>query len=238
MKEESFKRRVLCLSQTRREFCLQQKRPKRRAVKKGMVINMKSSYLLLVRTDSVASGLVQWMTKDPYTHISISLEESLKPLYSFARKYAALPLPLGLVKEQLDVGFYRWHGDNPCALLACNVEQEVFDRARRELVKMYWQSDDYHYSMIGLAMCKMNIPYERPNHYFCSQFVGEILTRSGAVTLPKPPSLMRPSDYDLMPEFTCVFRGRLADLAERINGEKPRRFRSAFTNAFSSRFAH
>lgn len=101
----------------------------------------------------------------------------------------------------------------PCALLELQVEEAVYNNARQNVEQMMQQSKTYQYNVVGLALCRLAIPHERQRHYFCSQFVGEILQKSGAITLPKPASLMRPVDYDLMPELSCLFRGQLAALS-------------------------
>lgn len=178
-------------------------------------MSMKSIYVLLTRSESLLSKAIQLVTDDPYTHVSIAFNRCLSPLYSFARKYAAVPLPAGLVMEHLHTGFFARHRDMPCALLELQVEEAVYNSARQKVEQMTQQSKLYQYSVVGLLLCQLAIPHERQRHFFCSQFVGEILQQSGAVTLPKPAPLMRPTDYDLMPGFFCLFRGRLEALSDR-----------------------
>ena len=48
---------------------------------------MKDIYLLLTKSDTFISKAIYLMTQDSYTHISISFEENLQPMYSCARKY-------------------------------------------------------------------------------------------------------------------------------------------------------
>ena len=62
---------------------------------------MKSIYLLLTKSDTYVSKTIGLATSDKYTHISISFEESLQPMYSFARKYKRTPLPAGIRNEAL-----------------------------------------------------------------------------------------------------------------------------------------
>ena len=77
---------------------------------------MKSIYLLLTRSDTYVSKTIGLATSDKYTHISISFEETLEPLYSFARKYKRTPLPAGIRHEALYSGFYEKCNHIPCAL--------------------------------------------------------------------------------------------------------------------------
>ena len=77
---------------------------------------MKSIYLLLTRSDTYVSKTIGLATSDKYTHMSISFDEKLEPLYSFARKYKRTPLPAGIRHEDLYSGFYEKCNHIPCAL--------------------------------------------------------------------------------------------------------------------------
>ena len=68
-------------------------------------------------------------------------------------------------------------------------------------------------------MCGLHIRWQRRRHYFCSQFVSEVLQKSGALELPKPSTLMHPSDYAELPELRCLYRGTLAGLPQRQSME-------------------
>jgi len=63
-----------------------------------------------------------------------------------------------------------------------------------------------------LLLCRMNIAYDRKSHYFCSEFVSEILAYSQAIELPKLPCLMKPSDYLLFEELECLYQGNIGEL--------------------------
>lgn len=173
---------------------------------------MKSIYLLLTSSGTLLARAIRFMTTDPYTHVSVCFEEDLDSWVSFARRYTRLPLPAGLVEENLETGYYGVHPGIPCALLRLRVSGEAYRRAKREVERMLSRAGDFRYSLWGLWLCRNNIAHNRPFHYFCSQFAGELLLRSGAVRLPKHPSLMRPVDFDLMPQFDCLLRGSLQEL--------------------------
>lgn len=50
-----------------------------------------SLYVVLTRTNTVISKVVQLVKKDEYTHAAISLDEELNYMYSFGRKYSYYP---------------------------------------------------------------------------------------------------------------------------------------------------
>ena len=73
-------------------------------------------------------------------------------------------------------------------------------------------SQDYKYNLMGLILCKLEVPYRRNYYYFCSEFVSEILAYSQAIELPKLPCLMKPSDYLLFEELECLYQGNIGEL--------------------------
>lgn len=178
-------------------------------------------YILLTRSQTMLSKTIHLFTGDEFTHVSIAFDEELESLCSFARRYARLPLPAGLVTETLDGGYFERHQDMPCALYAITVPEAVYLEARSRAGQMLAQREEYHYSIRGLAMCRLGIAQDRPQRYFCSQFVAELLEESGAARLPKPPSLMRPQDFSALPELRLAYRGELSGLAQRLAGARP-----------------
>ena len=165
---------------------------------------MKTIYLLLTKSNSFVSKAIYYMTQDDYTHISISFEESLQPMYSCARKYTYTPLPAGIKNESLISGFYLKNSSIPCALY----------RIKALLKKILEDEGDYKYNLMGLVLCHFELAYRRHHYYFCSEFVSEILAHSQILELPKMPSLMKPSDYLLFEELECLYKGNIHDLVQ------------------------
>ena len=173
---------------------------------------MKTMYILLTRNHTFLSRLVHILTADPYTHVSLAFQEDLKKVYSSSRKNGLTMFPAGPCIENIYGGLYLKHSDIPCALYELEVEDKVYEIAKREAKQIIDRSDDYHFNILGLLFCMMNISLRRRRSYFCSQFVGEILSKSSAVELPKDFNIMRPNDYADLPGLTCVFEGKLRDL--------------------------
>lgn len=176
---------------------------------------MKKIYVLLTRSGTWVSHLIGLVTEDRYTHASISFEPTLQPMYSFSRKFVHLPLPAGLRAEPLDTGFYKKYHAIPCALYELDVTDEVYFAAKNEVEQMMQDAAHCPFNLIGLLLCRMEIPFHRENQYFCSEFVSEVLTRSHALPMPKVPSLMRPNDYTRLPQLRCCFEGKLNELTAR-----------------------
>ena len=174
---------------------------------------MKTIYLLLTRSKSMLSRAILCLTGDAYTHISIGVDSNLSAFYSFARRHPSTPVPAGFVRETLDGGYFGRHSGMPCALYALEVPDETYRKIAARLESMCGQAEQFHYSVMGLILCGLDFAHERSRHFFCSQFVGELLEESGAMRLPKPPSLMHPMDYAGLPELRRVYEGQLCGAA-------------------------
>lgn len=177
----------------------------------------KTIYILLTRTTTILSRAVHLLTADDYTHVSIAFNKNLQPLYSSSRKNGRTLFPAGPCMESFKRGYLKEHIDIPCAVYELEVTPEVYNRAKREVEKVMKNADNYHFNIIGLLLCRMNIACNRKKNYFCSQFVSEVLKRSKALSLPKESSLMRPSDYMELPELVLCFRGKLNDFIRSCN---------------------
>ena len=173
---------------------------------------MKNIYILLTRSQTILSRLVHLSTGDAYTHASIAWDDELTTLCSFARRYPSLPLPAGLVREELCGGYYDLHRYMPCALLRLSVADETHRLLRERIEEMFTDAARYRYSVAGLLCCRAGRELERDGRCFCSQFVAGMLEKCGAAALDKPASLMRPEDLLHLPGIQIVHTGRLCDL--------------------------
>jgi len=173
---------------------------------------MKSVYLLLTRSGTVLSRLIRMFTGDEFTHVAITADETLRELYSFSRKYSRLPLPAGFTCESVYGGYISRHPFMKCALYELTVSEETYSRICGRITVMNRAPGAYRYSLLGVLFCAFGREYTRRRYYFCSQFVGELLNRSGALCLPKAAGLMHPDDYRTIPELTRLYGGDILGL--------------------------
>lgn len=176
---------------------------------------MKNIYILLTRSGTLLSDLVYLLTGAPYTHVSLAFDEDLNTLYSSTRKNGYTMFPAGPSREYLNRGVFLLRRNIPCALYMLEVSDEVYRRARRRTEHMMAHGRLYRFNVLGLILCAFHIRWARRRHYFCSQFASEILQKSGALDLPKDSTLMRPSDYIILPGLVCLYRGPLHALPQR-----------------------
>ena len=66
-----------------------------------------------------------------------------------------------------------------------------------------------NYNFLGLLPAKLGIKFERKKNFTCSQFVASVLHYSGAVELPKHPSLMMPNDFPELESVKLIYTGTI-----------------------------
>lgn len=176
----------------------------------------KTIYLLLTRSETYFSRLIHHFTNGEFTHASLGLEGPRGPFYSFARKYPRLPFPGGLIQERADRGFFSLHPNIPCCLYELEVSRDTYEFLCRRLRAMYDHRERYHYSLLGTVACFVGLPFARRHHKFCSEFVAELLSESGAAELGKVPAMTRPMDFCGLAELRPIHRGRVGGLSESV----------------------
>lgn len=173
---------------------------------------MKSIYIVLTKTGTALSRIIGMVTNEPYTHAALSLEPSLDHLYTFSRLQPQRPLPAGFVIESPYYGYNGLHPDTACEVYELSISNQSYRIIKKRIEQMHAEAGIYHYSILGTLYCMFCIKHKRQNHYFCSQFIGELLKESGAVRLPKHESLMHPVDYRYMPECRLIYHGNIHGL--------------------------
>lgn len=176
---------------------------------------MKTLYIFLTRSGTLLSNLVYSLTGAQYTHVSLAFDEDLSTLYSSTRKNGYTMFPAGPSREYLNRGVFLMRENIPCALYALEVTDEAYTRAKRRTQHMMHHGELYRFNSLGLLLCWMHIRWQRRRHYFCSQFVSEVLEKSGSMQLPKHSTLMHPNDYTRLEQLRCVYEGPLAGLPQR-----------------------
>lgn len=169
-------------------------------------------YIVLTRTNTVMSRLIQILKNDEYTHAAISFDKNLNQMYSFARKYTFNPFLGRFKKEDIDKGIYKLSPTVPSIIIEIQVSKEQYEEAKEVLEQFISNSDLYKYNYMGLLhnIFKKSVCYDY--RFLCSEFVYHILNKSGIIDFNKSRNLVRPVNL-LDVEGKIVYKGDL----KRIN---------------------
>lgn len=164
---------------------------------------------MLTKTGTMPSRLIHFFIKGSYTHTSLAIHPRTDEFYSFARKRLHNPLCAGFIVEDIHTFVFSKYPDCNCAVYAINVSDDVYEKIEMILHNFVSAPDSYKYNFLGLIPSRLGIDHSRKRHFTCSQFVATVLESSGAVKLPKPPSLMMPPDFLKIPNLTPIYNGKL-----------------------------
>ncbi|EQB86881.1 hypothetical protein J2Z44_000245 [Clostridium punense] len=178
---------------------------------------MKKIYIMLSYTGTAPSKVIKLFSKEKYSHVSIALDSQLKELYSFARKKVNNPFIGGFIKEDINGGIYKKFENTKCYIYSLEVTDEQYETISNIIKDFEIKKHNLHYNMIGLLGVLVNVPIERRNHYFCSQFVSEVLLKSGVLNFNIPSALVQPTHFYNMKDKDVVYTGLLRDYSDGIN---------------------
>lgn len=168
-------------------------------------------YILLTDTGTLFTKSIKKYTKAPYNHASISFDLELNELYSFGRKNPNNPINGGFVKEDIFTGTYSKYPDTTCVIYEFEVTERDIVKMKRVLNVFIKNHKKYLYNLLGVLGVSINEPVEFSNSFFCSQFVAEILKRSGISLWDKLPALVTPDDFRKNDRLQLLYEGKLFD---------------------------
>jgi len=171
----------------------------------------RSVYILLTNTGTFFTKIIQGYTKAPYNHASISFNRELSELYSFGRKHPNNPLNGGFVKEDIQTGTFSKYPNTTCVIYELQVSDREVEKMKRVLQIFIRSQRKYLYNILGVIGIALQEPVEFSNSYFCSQFVAEVLERSGIKLWNKLPALVTPDDFRQSERLNLIYVGKLSE---------------------------
>lgn len=180
---------------------------------------MKKIYILTTYTGTVLSFLIRKITKVPYAHVSIGLDENLEEVYSFGRKHVSNPIFAGFVREYIDGGLYKKKVNAECKLFSLDVTEQEYEKIRENLNYFIDNKKIFKYDATALIRLLYGKPKENTNRFVCSQFVAYILDKSGVKIFEKTSNMVTPMDFYMNDRLNIEYEGLLKDF-RRFKGNK------------------
>ena len=175
---------------------------------------MKSVYLILTKSKTFISRLIDYSSPSYYTHSSISFDSNIDGMYSMGRKYAYLMIPAYLKKEYLDKGFYYHFDQTRMGIYSFEVSDESYINMKNYVDELFKNNKKIRYSTLGLFYIKLNIKKTRKNKMFCSEFVCNVLKRANENLIDFEPELCRPTDLLNVRGLKCHYVGKVCDVVQ------------------------
>ncbi|WP_125142356.1 hypothetical protein [Clostridium transplantifaecale] len=146
----------------------------------------KTIKILLTKYSDCISSLLYYVGGKGYTHASISLESGRdSDFYSFNYN--------GFCVETVEK--HRQRGVSKSKYYELAVSRAAYERIQKRLQFFKEHKEKFKYTRLGVLFCLLHVPFCWKNHYFCSQFVAELLGSSDETALPKPAGLYLPNHF-------------------------------------------
>ncbi len=139
-----------------------------------------------------------------YNHASVGISEKMNEFYSFRSKW-------GFCEEHPFYFDKEYKRTILCSIYEINVSSEVYYKLKEEIKEFKSKKNDLHYSHISFFLGFFGIKHNLSKGYYCSNFVAEILCKSGALNLAKDSSVYLPNDF-LKEEVNLQFEGLAQEL--------------------------
>lgn len=135
-------------------------------------------YVLFSATPYRMGRMIRVVTGEPYNHVSIALEEDLKELYTFARRYYRTPFYGGFVTEHP----YRYHHNGSTAtirLCRLPVSEEQWQQLRQRIAHMSVHSGRYLYNHLSALLAPLHCKVTVRDAFTCAEFTVSVLQELG-----------------------------------------------------------
>ena len=163
------------------------------------VNEQKKVYILLTKQTDPFSRFSSIISGSRYLHASIGFEER-GTFFSFNTK-RGFCIEQPAIKRQFV----------PCALYSLDVTDEIYKDIEERIRKFQESTVKYRFNYFGMFWAIFRVPLKIPfvyhNSYFCTMFVSEIISQSGAIKLKFKPYRYLPRHFSHEPKLKLCFEG-------------------------------
>lgn len=169
---------------------------------------MRSVYLVFSHSNTITSKMIKFFSKEKYSHVSLSLDDSCEYMYSFGRKYLYLSVIGCFNVENIHKGLYKIHKDSVMAIYKLNVTDNQYENVIEKINNIAKSSKGYN--ILGLLLAKFRIRLNR-NKYYCSEFVYNVLSDSCVNILDKDNEIFKPMELSCIEGLELLYEGKVSE---------------------------
>lgn len=171
---------------------------------------MKKIYIVMTYTGTVLSYLIKNITKTPYAHVSISMNEDLRPMYSFGRLNPKIPIFAGFVEENINEGLYELRPNTMCRVYSLEVNDFQYMKLKENIDKVSDERKMYSYDVEALIRVPLNRAKKTDYRYVCSHFVADMLLKSEINIFDIPAYEVIPNNFFEVESLKLEYEGLLS----------------------------
>lgn len=139
---------------------------------------MRSVYIVFSATPYKMGKMIRTVLRNDYNHISLSFDEDLSTMYTFARFHENMPLYGGFVSES-PCRYQR--GGHSARVKVCRVDmpEENYCALRSFVDHMEQDHRKYIYNLYSAMFTPLHLRLMIRDSYTCAEFVGDALSMAG-----------------------------------------------------------
>ena len=187
---------------------------------KKNIARTKAIYIMLSLTGTGVSRMIKMYTREPYSHASISLDEELDEMYSFARKKVHNPFNAGFIKEDINTGVFAAYKGTQCCIYRYMITEAQYEKIKIVIEDFKKEQDKYTYSYLGVVLLTIHKARRSAYKFFCSEFVAYMLEQAGENLFNKESELVRPFDIRTCKKLNKVYEGRLDEYRNYLSNQQ------------------
>lgn len=170
---------------------------------------MKRIFIVLTYTGTIPAKVIRFWTKKKYSHVSISLDESLTRMYSFARLGEYNIFNAGFLHEYINKGIFKKFKNTDALIGYLEVSNRQYKKIENEIVEMEKERDKYKFNIKGFLAVAFKKRIIRKNYFYCAEFVRYVLDEAYIDT--ELPEIIIPTDFQKMKNLNFIYKGKLRD---------------------------
>lgn len=170
---------------------------------------MKNIYIILTHTGTTLSKVIKNYTKDEFSHVSISLDEQLKQMYSFGRLHPYNPFWGGFVHEHIDRGTFKRFYRTKAKIYSLSITEEQYNKIKSIIQYMEKEKEHYKFNMLGLLAVGFHKKITKEYSFYCAEFVKYIIEQAEiGIGLP---DIVRPENFKEITQLKEIYSGLLRE---------------------------
>jgi len=171
------------------------------------MMNNKKIYIVLTHTGTVLSNVIRFYTGAEFSHVSLSLDETLLEMYSFGRINPYNPFIGGFVHEGIETGTFKRFKNTKAEIYSIELNKKQYHNIKRMIKQFKKRKKIYKFNVIGMFGSAFNFKYRKENCFYCAEFVKHIIDKAGIeLNLPE---LIKPIDFRYINNVELEYRGIL-----------------------------
>lgn len=168
----------------------------------------KKIYIVLSQSYTVLSRIIKKITKEKYSHVSISFDKECTSMYSIGRRFTYWPFSGIYRRESIYSGVYKANKKSEILVYELKVNTSQYENIIKCLDKYGTPSKGYN--LIGLILVLFNKKVDR-NKYYCSEFIYKVLSDDTVNIFPKTDNVVKPMDFAKIKGLKTIYEGKVVD---------------------------